>query len=300
MNRRHNLIFIKKCQFVLVFIVLISFSGNIEGSIKRRNFVCAYNHVVEYINSLITMDRQVTLNYIDSFRSGTITENELVDLTTILIRYRFFPINDTRRCRFFNYLCITPSTETDRIYEIALEAVRAQSSDLGYCYISSGSQYTKHSLFSETCRNAIRKRVRPIPPPLALSQAGLESGWGTSFFSIEGNNFFGIQTVFSSSRTTRSNPRCIPARNNPKRCVYNFNSIETGFFIYSQVLNSARSYIRLRNHRYESELRGDTLCDTSLQMARGLDKYAEDPNYVQKIQNTIRIVCQTIDNCYNR
>ena len=298
MNKRHNQIFIKKCQFILVFTILISFSGNIESSTRRKNFVCAYNHVAEYINSLITMDRQVTLNYIASFHLGAITEDELVDLTATLIRYRFFPINSTGKCRFFNYLCITPSTEKDTIYELALQAVQTRSSDLGHCYISSGANYEKHSLFGETCRNAIKKRIRPIPPPLILSQAGWESGWGTSFFSIEGNNFFGIQTVFSSSSTTRRNPRCIPARNNPKRCVYNFNSVETGFFIYSQVLNSARSYIQLRNHRYESELRGDTLCNISLQMARGLNRYAEDPNYVQKIQNTIRTVCQIINNCY--
>ena len=299
MSRAHNLIFIKKCQFFLVFIALISFSNNTESSTRRKNFVCKYNHVVEYINSLITLERQATLNYIENFRSGTITEDDLVDLITILIRYRFFPIKDTRRCQFFNYLCISPSTEIDTIYELALQAVQTKSSDLGYCYISSGGSYKKHSLFSETCRNAIEKRIRPIPPPLVLSQAGVESAWGSSFFSIEGNNFFGIQTIFSSSSTTRSNPRCTPARGNPKRCVYNFNSIETSFFIYSQILNSSRAYIRLREHRYKSELRGNTLCDISLQMARGLNNYAEDPNYVQKVQNIIRTVCQIIDNCYN-
>ncbi|HKJ91279.1 MAG TPA: glucosaminidase domain-containing protein, partial [Oceanipulchritudo sp.] len=38
----------------------------------------------------------------------------------------------------------------------------------------------------------LRRRVDVIPPSLALAQAALESGWGTSRFAREGNNLFGI------------------------------------------------------------------------------------------------------------
>lgn len=299
MNRTHNLIIIKKCQFVLAFIILSSLSNTSESLTRQEKFICGYKHVAEYINSLISLDRDLTLNYIERLHRGKIKKVDKIHLITILMRYRLFPINQnsTRQCRFFNYLCI-PDTDKNIFYELALRSLNTQPDDLGSCYISSRGREKKISLFSTDCRLAIEKRIRPVPPPFAITQAGVESGWGTSRFSIKGNNFFGIQTVFSSTKKTRNKKQCIPARGDPRRCVYNFNSIENGFFIYFQLLNSATPYIRLRNYRYRFEsMSNTTSCEVSLQMARGLSNYAEDPHYVQKIQNTIKTVCQIIDNC---
>ena len=299
MNKKYNLIFIKKCQFVLVFIILAPLSNNAESLTRQKEFICKYKYVFEYLNSLISLDRDLTLNHIELSRKGKITPDGRIQLITILMRYRLFPIDKNKRgqCRFFNYLCI-PNANRDIFYELALRAIRASPDDLNSCYINSRGREKKISLFSEDCKLAIEKRIRPVPLPLAITQAGWESGWGTSSFSKKGNNFFGIQTVFSSIKKTKYNPQCMPARGNPKRCVYNFNSIETSFYIYFQVLNSARPYIALRDHRYRLELTGKASpCEVSLQMAKGLNHYAEDPNYVQKIQNTIKKVCQIIDSC---
>ena len=193
-------------------------------------------------------------------------------------------------------MCI-PVRTVDTVYEFAETYLQNNPAGPSVCYIRSSGREKTIPIFSEDCREAIEKRIRAIPAPLAVTQAGLESAWGTSNFSNKGNNFFGIQTTFASSKQTQGNSKCIAARRNTKRCVYKFNSIETSFFIYSQLLNSSSAYIPLREHRYQSEIENDNLCDTALKMANGLSRYAEDPNYVQKIKRTMKSVCQIIDNC---
>ena len=299
MSRPHNLIFIKKCQFVLVFITLTCLLNTAKGvavtKTDREKFTCGYKLIAEYINSLITMDRHLTVNYIERFKSSKISKEELVHMITILMRYRLFPINNGK-CQFLSYLCISPSQDTDPIYELALQAVKTQPSSLGFCHIISNGRRRKFSLFSDICRDAIEKRIRAIPPPLAVAQAGLESGWGTSNFAKKGKNLFGMQVMLSSS-TTRGHPKCLPVRGDPKRCVLKYNSIETNYFTYSQTLNSMRAYLKLREHRYQSELRNERICNMSLKMATGLHHYAEDPHYISKVQGTIRIICNILDNC---
>ena len=43
----------------------------------------------------------------------------------------------------------------------------------------------------EKIRYFLDHKIRPVPPAIAIGQAALESGWGTSRFVFEGNNLFG-------------------------------------------------------------------------------------------------------------
>ena len=302
MSRAYNLISIKKCQFFLIFklFLLLPCTATANKWEERKSFVCGYKAVVEYMNSLIIRDRDITLYQIEKLQKGEITAEEVIELTVALMRYRLLPIDETKKkCRFFSYLCIqdNPANATDIIYELAIQYLQRNPHGPNTCHIYSHGRRRQFPLISENCTMAIEKRIRAIPAPLAAAQAGLESAWGTSRFSIQGHNFFGMQTTFSSSTKTKNNPQCTPARRNPKRCVYKFNSIESSFFIYALLLNSYSSYISLREWRYQSELAGATPCNTSMEMARGLNKYAEDPSYVKKIQGTIEKVCQIINDC---
>ena len=269
-----------------------------NSSKNRKDFICGYKNVVEYINSLITLDRHSTLDYIRQMQDHTITEEGMIELVITLMRYRLLPIDEERKrkCRFYSYMCI-PIHTVDPIYSFAEAYLQNNPSGPDFCHIHSAGREKKIPIFHEGCKEAIEKRIRAIPPPLVVTQAGLESAWGTSSFSMNGNNFFGIQTTFSSSKKTKENSKCIAARRNPRRCVYKFDSIETSLFIYSQILNSSSAYITLRTYRYQSEMNNDTPCDTAVKTAKGLSRYAEDPDYVQKIQRMIKNVCQIIDSC---
>ena len=298
MNQTYRLIFIKRCQFFLIFALLFLLSSIAKGATTQTNFVCGYKHIVEYVNSLVSQEHHLALNYIENLEKGTLTPTELRNLVTTLMRYRLLPINEdsVQHCRFYSYMCV-PVNHTNTIYDFVEKYVQRNPNGPNVCHIRSYGKEEKRSIFSEDCKIAINSRIRAIPLPLAIAQAGLESAWGTSFFSRGMKNFFGIQTTFSSSTKTKNNSKCTPARQNPKRCIYNFNSVETSFFIYSQILNSTSTYLSARKFRYQSELKNNTICETAHEMANGLNRYAEDPDYVRKLHRTIKTVCQIIDNC---
>ncbi|MDE0118751.1 MAG: glucosaminidase domain-containing protein [Bdellovibrionales bacterium] len=302
MNRTYTLISIKRCQFFLFLqIFFLSFTTSADPSQERKKFVCGYKAVVEYMNSLIIRDRDITLHQIEQLQRREITEEEVIELIMTLMRYRLLPINEKQgKCRFFSYLCIQndPTDETDTLlYDLAVQRLQNNPHGLDNCHIYSSGREKVFSLFSSDCKNAIVKRISAVPAPLATAQAGLESAWGNSRFSVQGHNLFGMQTTFSSTQKTKNHPKCIPARRNPRRCLYKFNSIETSFFIYTLLLNTYPSYISFREQRYQTELAEMPPCDASLEMAKGLNKYAEDPNYIKKIQGTIKKVCQIINDC---
>ncbi len=302
MNYAYTLISIKKCQiFLFLQIFFLSFTTSAGQWPERKNFICGYKAVVEYMNSLILRDRDITLHQIEQLQKREITEEEVIELIITLMRYRLLPINETQgKCRFFSYLCVqdesTDVTDT-LLYNLAVQRLQNNPHGLETCHVYSRGREKVFPLFSPDCKMAIVKRIGAIPAPLATAQAGLESAWGTSRFSVQGHNFFGMQTTFSSSRKTHNHPKCIPAKRNPRRCVYKFTSIETSVFIYTLLLNTYSSYISLREQRYQTNLEEAPPCEASLEMAKGLNKYAEDPDYVKKVQGTIKKVCQIINDC---
>ena len=286
-------LFFRKCQFFLIFCLFLPFA---QAKKDQKSFVCGYKPVVEYVNSLISLDRALVEYYRSKVSTGTLTQAERAKLVRALIRYRFLPIKEEQgKCRFYSFLCVDHQKKT--IQEMALEYLRKNPNGPVSCYISDGGRERKVAFMSDLCTSAIQKRIRPIPYPLGIAQAGLESAWGSSYFAREGYNFFGVQTRFSSSAQSKNNAKCIPARRNNTKCVYKFDSPENSFFIYSQMLNSSGTYIRLRNIRYQSEQAGDTSCDTALKMSNGLDSYAEDPKYKQKVRNAIRQICNILESC---
>ena len=60
MNITQNPTTKKKCQFFLIFLVFFFLPNITNSSENRKKFICGYKNVVEYINSLITLDRHST------------------------------------------------------------------------------------------------------------------------------------------------------------------------------------------------------------------------------------------------
>lgn len=125
------------------------------------------------------------------------------------------------------------------------------------------------------------RRVDVVPASLVLAQAAKESGWGTSRFAIEGNNFFGIW-CFNDGCGIR------PERRDPGRTheVAMFGSVMDCVRFYIRTLNSQPAYQELRtiraNARRQHQLApGD-------QLAQGLARYSErGMMYVKEIQSMI-------------
>lgn len=124
-------------------------------------------------------------------------------------------------------------------------------------------------------------RVDYLPPSLALTQAAIESGWGSSRFSRKGNNLFG-QWCFSEGCGMVPSSR----EDGKGHEVAKFKSVNHSVRAYLQNLNTNSSYISLRKVR--AEIRDSNGELTGPELAKSLLKYSEEgPHYVKKVTGFI-------------
>ena len=126
------------------------------------------------------------------------------------------------------------------------------------------------------------RRVDVIPASLALAQAANESGWGTSRFAREGNNYYG-QWCFKRGCGMVPNDRGI--RDIHEVAV--FNSPSDSVASYIRNLNSHKAYKTLREIRVQ--LRAADRSITGVELAKGLGKYSQrGQDYIKELRSIIR------------
>ncbi len=103
--------------------------------------------------------------------------------------------------------------------------------------------------------------IRPVPPAIALGQAALESAWGTSRFTFEGNNLFGHVSKDPSKGLKPKN------WSGTQRHIYIFDSITASISAYMLNLNRNRVYRKFRLFRQQDP-------KNLMKMAEGFDRYA--------------------------
>ena len=126
-------------------------------------------------------------------------------------------------------------------------------------------------------------RVNTIPTSLALAQAAKESGWGTSRFAREGNNFFG-QWCF------KVGCGLVPRQRNSGSSheVAKFANARISVRSYLQNLNRHYRYEQLRQARAQAIAQGSAASGSEL--AAFLGAYSEQGNdYIESLQQIIRI-----------
>lgn len=113
--------------------------------------------------------------------------------------------------------------------------------------------------------DALLLRVAPVPPSLALAQAALESGWGTSRAAQQDNALFG-QMATDGDGTD----------------LAGFPSLTDGVAAYIHNLNSHAAYGKLRALRANKPPSGPAL-------AKGLSRYSERRHdYARAVRAMIR------------
>lgn len=102
-------------------------------------------------------------------------------------------------------------------------------------------KYNIESVFNE---RLFKKRVAPIPASLALTQAAIETGWGSSRFFKEANNAFGQWTYGAEGM--------IPNRREQGKThrIRTFDSVQESVDAYMLNLNRNDAYSDFRNLRY--------------------------------------------------
>lgn len=131
-------------------------------------------------------------------------------------------------------------------------------------------------------RAALLRRVDAVPVDMALAQAAKESGWGTSRFTREANNLFGVWT-WNEEQGLRPERRPEGATH----FVRVFPDLETSVRNYVYTLNVGDAYDDLRRMREQRRAAGQPL--RGLEMAEGLGRYSERGHaYVEEIRQMIR------------
>jgi len=127
----------------------------------------------------------------------------------------------------------------------------------------------------EKIRYFLDHKIRPVPPAIAIGQAALESGWGTSRFVFEGNNLFGH---VSPDPTKGIKPKNWSGN---QRHIRIFDSLQDSISAYMLNLNRNRAYNKFRWYRR-------THPNNLSKMAEGFDKYALIKEaYVGRLQSVM-------------
>ena len=126
-------------------------------------------------------------------------------------------------------------------------------------------------------------RVNTIPTSLALAQAAKESGWGTSRFAREGNNFFG-EWCF------KAGCGLVPLQRDSGSSheVAKFVNARTSVRGYLLNLNRHYRYEQLRQARAQIQAQGRDASGSEL--AAFLGAYSEQGDaYIESLQQIIRV-----------
>jgi len=126
------------------------------------------------------------------------------------------------------------------------------------------------------------RRADTVPVALALAQAAVESGWGTSRFALQGNALFG-QWAWREHAGIR------PLEATNKRAVVrSFGTLLGSVRAYMHNLNTHYQYKEFRASR--AGLRDRPRIGESRILVKYLDRYAEIGDaYVKKLETLIRV-----------
>ncbi len=125
-------------------------------------------------------------------------------------------------------------------------------------------------------------RVDVVPLSLALSQAAIESGWGTSRYLNEGNAIFG-QYTYDKNSGIKPKERS----KDKKFYVKKFSSLSDSVRSYLKNINTHIAYEDFRKERRKLRMGGDNLLGNTL--ATFLTNYSErNVEYVKDIKHLIQ------------
>jgi Bax protein len=126
-------------------------------------------------------------------------------------------------------------------------------------------------------------RVDVVPASLAIAQAAIESGWGTSRFATQGNAIFG-------QWTTAGGRGLVPEgrETGMTHKVRAFDRLSDSVKAYLLNLNTHRAYRHLRTKR--AEIRSGGKKPDGLSLAEGLEAYSQKgTEYVDLLRSIIRV-----------
>ena len=125
-------------------------------------------------------------------------------------------------------------------------------------------------------------KVDVIPISMALAQAAIESGWGTSRYLREGNAIYG-QYTFEKDKGIRPERR----ESNEKFFIKKFSNLSESTRSYFKNINTHRAYVDFREERKKLRMNGVKL--SGVKLVKFLTSYSERRDeYVKDVENIIQ------------
>ena len=126
----------------------------------------------------------------------------------------------------------------------------------------------------------LKVRMDIIPASIAIAQAAIESGWGTSRFALEGNAMFGQWTW------SKNGIEPTEKSENQDHKILRFSMLRSSVKAYKNNLNTHRGYREFREKR--AELRKNNKKISGLKLVNYLHNYAATgKNYTKILQKII-------------
>ncbi len=128
--------------------------------------------------------------------------------------------------------------------------------------------------------NFTTDRASRVPTSIIIAMAGIESAWGSSRFSVEGNNLFGIRTW--DLKTDHMKPKEVKdAKFGLKKYATKCDSIKDMI----RILNTHPAYIEFRVERIKQIKNGTWDYDRLLDL---ISAWSTNPDYHKIILRTIK------------
>jgi Bax protein len=126
----------------------------------------------------------------------------------------------------------------------------------------------------------LKVRMDIIPPSIAIAQAAIESGWGTSRFALEGNAMFGQWTWSKKGIEPTDKSK------NQDHKILRFSMLRSSVKAYKNNLNTHNGYKEFREKR--AELRKNNKKISGLKLVNYLYNYAATgKEYTKSLKRTI-------------
>ena len=126
----------------------------------------------------------------------------------------------------------------------------------------------------------LKVRMDIIPPSIAIAQAAIESGWGTSRFALEGNAMFGQWTWSKNGIEPTDKSK------NQDHKILKFSMLRSSVKAYKNNLNTHNGYKEFREKR--AELRKNNKKISGLKLVNYLHNYAATgKDYIKILKRAI-------------
>ena len=295
-TQNKNIQFLFKIYYFIFLLIVLSVLTSLvfTSNFYQKSFVIKntpvhtdkINSATHYISDLHTVKSLQQNKFIDDFQIDHVRETKIIpDITVVQLPKDLKSIQSikNRKELFIKITLPLIVKENDKLLSLNK---KIKSIKNNFDRISRKEADWVHKLMFKYKANTLDElliKVDKIPVSLALAQAVIESGWGTSRFAYEGNALFGQYIWGSTNQGIVPNERETDA----KYKIKSFDSLSDSVASYMKNLNTNFHYNEFRINRFV--LRSNNIPLNGTYLADYLSSYSIEDNYTDKIKNIIEI-----------